>query len=166
MASTYERVAVGTDGSAASLRAVDTAAALAADANARLLIICAYHQDDRADTTTDSSRIGAVRASDTEQAEHALDDASVHHVIGSTPAEELLVRARQRVTAPTADKVETVAVLGAPGQAVVEAADERSADVVVVGNRGLNSLRGRVLGSVPQEIARRATADVLIVDTT
>jgi nucleotide-binding universal stress UspA family protein len=37
---------------------------------------------------------------------------------------------------------------------------------VVVGNRGLNSLAGRLLGSVPANISHRATCDVLIVHTT
>jgi nucleotide-binding universal stress UspA family protein len=37
--------------------------------------------------------------------------------------------------------------------------------MVVVGNVGLNTLTGRILGSVPQKIARRADVDVLIVHT-
>jgi nucleotide-binding universal stress UspA family protein len=35
----------------------------------------------------------------------------------------------------------------------------------VVGNRGLNTLAGRILGSVPSEAARKAGVDVLIVHT-
>ena len=43
----YQLVAVGTDGSESSFRAVDRAATIAADAKALLLIICAYkpHRD-------------------------------------------------------------------------------------------------------------------------
>ena len=37
---------------------------------------------------------------------------------------------------------------------------------VVVGNRGLNSLTGRLLGSVPSVVTHRAQCDVLIVATT
>ena len=40
-----------------------------------------------------------------------------------------------------------------------------SADLLVVGNRGLNTLTGRLLGSVPSGTARKATCDVLIVHT-
>jgi nucleotide-binding universal stress UspA family protein len=36
----------------------------------------------------------------------------------------------------------------------------------VVGNRGLNTLAGRILGSVPSEVARKSGVDVLIVHTT
>ena len=45
-------------------------------------------------------------------------------------------------------------------------ASDRKADLLVVGNRGLNTLAGRILGSVPSEVARRAGTDVLIVHTT
>ena len=37
---------------------------------------------------------------------------------------------------------------------------------VLVGNRGLHSLAGRVLGSVPADMSHRARCDVLIVSTT
>jgi nucleotide-binding universal stress UspA family protein len=35
-----------------------------------------------------------------------------------------------------------------------------------VGNRGINSLSGRLLGSLPADVAQRAPCDVLIVHTT
>ena len=40
------------------------------------------------------------------------------------------------------------------------------ADLLVVGNRGLNSIAGRLLGSVPADVARKSACDVLIVHTT
>lgn len=45
-------------------------------------------------------------------------------------------------------------------------AKDRHVDLVVLGNRGLNSLAARLLGSVPANISHRATCDVLIVYTT
>jgi nucleotide-binding universal stress UspA family protein len=45
-------------------------------------------------------------------------------------------------------------VKGDPGRAVVTTASERAADLIVVGNRGINPLSGRLLGSV-----RRACPD-------
>lgn len=44
-------------------------------------------------------------------------------------------------------------------------AEEIKADLVVVGNRGMRGVH-RVLGSVPNSVAHRATCSVLIVDTT
>ena len=43
--------------------------------------------------------------------------------------------------------------------------DKYHADLLVVGNRGLNTLAGRLLGSVPADVSRRAPCDVLIVHT-
>jgi nucleotide-binding universal stress UspA family protein len=47
----------------------------------------------------------------------------------------------------------------------VVAVAEWGADLLVVGNVGLNTLAGRLLGSVPRGVARRAGVDVLIVHT-
>jgi nucleotide-binding universal stress UspA family protein len=40
------------------------------------------------------------------------------------------------------------------------------ADLLVVGNVGLSTIAGRLLGSVPANVARRSKTDVLIVHTT
>ena len=39
------------------------------------------------------------------------------------------------------------------------------ADLLVVGNKGRDTLPGRLLGSVPSDVARRSGVDVLIVRT-
>ena len=140
----YKVVAVGTDGSESSFRAVDRAAVVAADSAATLLIICAYHPS-RASVPSDEA------------------DA---HVVGSTPAEETLRDARDRAGAKGVTDVDTIAVEGDPVESVINVVADRRADLVVVGNRGLNSLAGRLVGSVPQGVSRRAGADVLIVHTT
>ena len=146
---TYQVVAVGTDGSESSFRAVDRAAVIAADSGATLLIICAFHPQKR-----------------TGSSEDALGDDAAYHVVGSTPAEESLRDARERAHAQGARDIDTVAVEGDPVETVIATVADRRADLVVIGNRGLNSLAGRLLGSVPQGISRRASADVLIVHTT
>ena len=43
--------------------------------------------------------------------------------------------------------------------------NETNADLLVVGNRGINSLTGRLLGSVPADVARQSDCDVMIVHT-
>jgi nucleotide-binding universal stress UspA family protein len=58
---------------------------------------------------------------------------------------------------------ELVPAVGEPAAAIVQLADERDADLVVVGTREPGVIQ-RVLGqSVSQEIARRIHRDVLIV---
>ena len=64
------------------------------------------------------------------------------------------------------EHVEERAVEGAPVEALVDLANEVGADLLVVGNVGLNTIAGRLLGSVPANVARKSKTDVLIVHTT
>lgn len=150
MSSTYRAVVVGTDGSASSYKAVDRAASLAADTGATLILVCAY---------------AAMTKRSLAQAQEALGEES-YKVAGSNPAESVLDEARERALGAGAPSVETSAVEGDPVDALVAEVERRNADLLVVGNRGLNSLAGRLLGSVPANVSHRAACDVLIVHTT
>ena len=48
----------------------------------------------------------------------------------------------------------------------MDLAAREEADLSVVGNRGLDTLKGRLLGSVPSDVTRRSEIDVLVVHTT
>jgi nucleotide-binding universal stress UspA family protein len=59
--------------------------------------------------------------------------------------------------------VETVTAVGEPAEAIVMLAEERGADLIVVGTRELGFMQ-RMLGqSVSGAVSRQATCDVLIV---
>ncbi|MCI2424125.1 universal stress protein [Saccharopolyspora sp. K220] len=148
--SKYRTVVVGTDGSAPSLRAVSRAAEVASDSAARLVIVCAYYPSS---------------AREVEQAQDALGD-EAFQVIGSAPAEDTLREATDVARAAGATSIETFASVGAPVTVLLSAAEKAAADLLVVGSRGLNTLKGRILGSVPAEVSRRAECDVLVVRTT
>jgi nucleotide-binding universal stress UspA family protein len=47
----------------------------------------------------------------------------------------------------------------------VKVASAASADLVVVGNRGMSGMRRFVLGSVPNKVAHHCPTSLLIVDT-
>ncbi|MBB1155281.1 MULTISPECIES: universal stress protein [Amycolatopsis] len=146
----YRTVVVGTDGSDSSFAAVDKAAGVAADAGATLVVVCAYHPASRQDV---------------ERAQDELGD-EAYQVVGSAPAEDTLQSARDRAAKAGATNIETVALEGQPVDMLRKVVKDRSADLLVVGNRGLNTLTGRILGSVPSEVARKSGVDVLIVHTT
>jgi nucleotide-binding universal stress UspA family protein len=146
----YTTVLVGTDGSESSFRAVDRAAEVARDAGAVLLLACAYRP---------------MSAREVQDAAEALGG-EAYKVSGSTPAEDVLRDAADRARGVGVKDVEMLAVEGDPVDELARIAKERDVDLVVVGNRGLNSLAGRLLGSVPANISHRATCDVLIVHTT
>jgi nucleotide-binding universal stress UspA family protein len=144
--SAYKTVVVGTDGSDSSMRAVERAARIAGDA--KLIVASAYlpHHDD-------------ARAAD------VLRDES-YKVTGTAPIYEILHDAKERAHNAGAKNVEERAIVGAPVDALVSLAEETKADLLVVGNVGLSTIAGRLLGSVPANVSRRAKVDVLIVHTT
>ncbi|MCV7381550.1 universal stress protein [Mycobacterium alsense] len=145
--SAYRTVVVGTDGSDSSMRAVDRAAQIAG-ADAKLIIASAYlpqHED--------------TRAAD------ALREES-YKVSGTAPIYAILQDAKERAHAAGAKNIEERPIVGAPVDALVKLAEDEKADLLVVGNVGLSTIAGRLLGSVPANVSRRAKVDVLIVHTT
>lgn len=146
----YRTVLVGTDGSASSLAAVERAAHLALAAQAELVVGSAYRPMEGRELREASEELGR----------------EAYKVSGASPAEEALREAESRARAAGVDKVRTVAVDGDAADVLIELARENDADLIVTGNRGLNSLSGRLLGSVPSDVAHRAPCDVLIVHTT
>lgn len=146
--SSYTRVLVGTDGSETSYRAVDRAAAIAKEAGAQLLIVTAYRPLSQREQEEAAQQLGP----------------EAYKVIGSHPAEDVLREACARLD--RAVDVDTIAVEGDPVDALIRTANDRKADLLVVGNRGLNSITGRLLGSVPSVVTHRSPCDVLIVATT
>ncbi|MDD4868648.1 MAG: universal stress protein, partial [Mycobacterium sp.] len=82
------------------------------------------------------------------------------------PVYSILHDARERASAAGAANIEERPVVGAPVDALVGLAEEEKADLLVVGNVGLSTIAGRLLGSVPANVSRRAKVDVLIVHTT
>jgi nucleotide-binding universal stress UspA family protein len=144
----YQTIVVGTDGSETSFRAVDRAAVLARDAGATLVIACAYFP-----------------AKPDPHAQDVLGD-EAYQVMGSAPADDTVSRARDRAAAAGATRIETTAVQGRPADTLQKIVEDRAADLLVVGNRGLNTLTGRIIGSVPLDVVRHTPIDVLVVHTT
>ena len=138
----YSTIVVGTDGSETSLRAVDKAAALAAESDARLIVASAFtpaHHDGGAPEPDQPHNIN-------------------YRTQGDAPVYGLLGDAADRARKAGAKHVEQRAVHGAPADAV-------KADLLVVGSVGLRSMVGRLVGSVPKIVQRKAHTEVLVVDT-
>lgn len=136
-------IAVGTDGTETSGKALEVAIDLARRYGARLVVISAY--------TPLSDRGGA--------------DAPAEHAWTFSPTAEvdsILEKAARRATAQGL-KVTTVASDGAAADVLCRYAREQRADVLVIGNRGMQR---RLLGSVPNSVAHKAGCSVLIVKTT
>lgn len=145
----YQTVVVGTDGSKSSLRAVARAGAIAAESNAKLVLATGYvpQKED-------------ARAAD-------ILGAEGYKVRGNAPVYDILQDAREQAKAAGATKIEERPIQGAAVDALVDLAEEVGADLLVVGNVGLDA-RSAIVGrmfSVPGSVASRSKVDVLIVHT-
>jgi len=145
----YQTIVVGTDGSDTSLRAVDKAASLAAESGGRLIIATAYSSThhDAAGPDPDQPKGEDYRTS---------GDAAVYGLLRDAAA---------RARAAGAPTVEERAVEGVPADALIDVAEEVGADLLVVGSVGMTSMVGRLVGSVPRIVKRKAKTEVLVVET-
>ncbi|MBP2898899.1 universal stress protein [Escherichia coli] len=58
---------------------------------------------------------------------------------------------------------QTKIIVGDPGPAIVEYANKELFDLVVIGNRGLNTLQEFVMGSVSHKVVKRVQCPVIVV---
>ncbi len=130
---------VGFDGSPAAERALDRAAAHAGT-DGRVLIVTA---------SVSLPQAGVVDEPILDSPSPGQRDA----VFESAPA-----TLRSRGVEP-----ELVAADAAPVQALVEAARERDADLIVVGSAGWGYVTRAIVGSTAENVVRQAPCDVLVV---
>ena len=140
----YNVIVVGADDSPTALEAVRQAIGFAKMSEGTLHFVTAY-------------KPGPVDTVDVPD-EFRYSMASTHD------ADVLLRRLTDLARAEGVDS-EVHAVTSDPADALVNVADSEGADLIVVGNKGMKGAR-RVLGSVPNSVAHRATCSVLILPTT
>lgn len=157
----YRTVVVGTDGSDSSLRAVDRAGEVAAKHNAKLIVASAHFVADEKGSWGRAPSHG--RDPDRRAADVLKDESYQMH--GDAPVYAILREARDRAKAAGAKDIEERPIIGAPVGALVELVREVNADLLVVGDVGLHTIAGRLLGSVPSAVSHRAHTEVLIVHT-
>ncbi|MBN9634132.1 MAG: universal stress protein [Actinobacteria bacterium] len=157
----YQTVLVGTDGSDSSMKAVEQAAAFAVQHGAKLVIATAHiHEIEKGGW----ARAAAPEKASDRRAEDALGREG-YRVHGDAHVYEILHEAGELARGAGATDIEERSVIGAPVEALVRLSTEVEAELIVVGDVGLDSTAGRLLGSVPADVARKAKIDILIVHT-
>ena len=138
-------VAVGTDGSATASKALEAAVEIARRFDAKLYVLSAFQGAD--------DRPRGVNTGSAELQWEFDNDARVREMLSRTEQE-----LRQR-------KIDcrTLVDEGDPAEVLVRLAEECEADLLVIGNRGMQR---RVLGSVPNTVTHKATCSVYVVKTT
>jgi nucleotide-binding universal stress UspA family protein len=137
-------IVVPVDGSEHANRAAQFAAKLAGDANAALTLVHVYDPPTASLMGLEAKSREEIDAIRTADAQASFDAAQA--AIGFTEA-----------------SITTHALLGHPAPEIIRFAEDCGADLVVMGNRGRSELRGLLLGSVSEQVMRRATCPVTIV---
>jgi nucleotide-binding universal stress UspA family protein len=147
----FQSIIVGTDGSEGGTRAVRAAAALGTPGESRLHVVCVAKppkmQGLAAAENVPTPTLGT------------WEDA----------AKETLETVLERAASAGRDaglEVETHTGYGNPAEVLCDFAERVHADVIVVGNRGMQGPRRFVLGSVPNHVSHHAPCSVFIVNTT
>jgi nucleotide-binding universal stress UspA family protein len=146
----YKAIVVGTDGSETAERAVREAADLARAFSAPLHLVSAYR------TSTPMASMAMVEVGGASMFGDWIFDQR-------TDVEQQL-EAVSRQLEEAGVNCEVHCLPGNPVEAILKVAEERHADLIVVGNKGMNGAR-RVLGSVPNSVAHKASCTVLVVKT-
>ena len=135
-------IAVGTDGTETAQEAVKQAAELARQLGAKLVLLSVFEDSP-----------GGSAGEDIELQWASNPSARVRSMLEGLE-EDLKLEGV---------KAESRAGSGEPGKALVQLAEECGADLLVIGNKGMQR---RVLGSVPNTVTHRANCSVLVVKTT
>jgi nucleotide-binding universal stress UspA family protein len=145
----FASIVVGTDGSETAGEAVRQAVELAARLGAGLDIVSAYEP---------------VPGSLLRRESRQLPE-DVEWVVNPREDVDAVLREAAEVAGAAGVRAETYARRGDAADAILDVAEERDADLVVVGNRGMTGARRFLLGSVPNRVSHHAPCSVLIIRT-
>jgi nucleotide-binding universal stress UspA family protein len=146
----FGSIVVGTDGSDTAKEAVRQATDLAKQVGASLDVVSAYEPVPQ--TRLREEQLGAP--DDLQWTVNPRED-----------VDATLREAAEEIRAAGVS-VETFARQGDPADAILDVAEERGSDLIVVGNKGMTGARRFLLGSVPNKVSHHAPCSVLIIRTT
>ncbi len=146
----FKSIVVGTDGSDTATQAVRQAVDLARSVGAKLELVSAYEP-------VPAQRLREERREAPEDMQWAIsprEDVDATLEAAATIAREANV------------DVDLYARQGDPADAILDVAEERNADLIIVGNKGMTGAKRFLLGSVPNKVSHHAPCSVLIIRTT
>ena len=136
-------IIVGVDGSATARKAAEKARDLARNMQAPLHVVSAYTKEGIA---------------------HVKSGTDEWVISGADPARDTAQAVVAELRSPGVE-IRAAAAHGKPSEALIEYADRVSAQMIVVGNRGMRGVT-RMLGSVANSVSHHASCDVYIANTT
>jgi nucleotide-binding universal stress UspA family protein len=146
----FKSIVVGTDGSDTANQAVRQAVDLAKAIGAEVELVSAYEP-------VPAQRLQEERRNAPEDVQWAINP---REDVDATLEEAAAVARAAGVTATAYPRQ------GDPADAILDVAEEREADLIVVGNKGMTGAKRFLLGSVPNKVSHHAPCSVLIIRTT
>ena len=146
----FRSIVVGTDGSETARKAVREAVELARSVGATVDIVSAYEP-------VSSQRLR-------EESRQAPED--LQWTINAREDVDATLREAAEEHEEAGVELRTYARQGDPADAILDVAEERGADLIVVGNKGMTGAKRFLLGSVLNKVSHHAPCSVLIIRTT
>ena len=146
----FGSIVVGTDGSETAKEAVRQATELAKQTGSRIELVSAY-------APVTESRLREERREVPKDLQWMVNPRE--------DVESTLNEAADAIRESGVD-VDTHAREGDPADAILDVAEESSAGLIVVGNKGMTGAKRFLLGSVPNKVSHHAPCSVLIIRTT
>ena len=146
----FGSIVVGTDGSPTASEAVRQATELARSVGAKVYLVSAYEPVPEGRLRDEREQVPA----DLQWMVNARED-----------VEQTLERSGGSLSQAGVE-VETLAREGDPADAILDVAEEKGADLIVVGNKGMTGAKRFLLGSVPNKVSHHAPCSVMIIRTT
>jgi nucleotide-binding universal stress UspA family protein len=144
----FSSIVVGIDGSDTASEAVRQATVLARSVGARIELVSAYEP-----------------VSDARLRESIVVPQDLHWIINPREDVEATLEAAAAEIREAGVEVEVFAREGDPADAILDVAEERGSDLIVVGNKGMTGAKRFLLGSVPNKVSHHAPCSVLIIRT-
>jgi len=146
----FGSIVVGTDGSETAGEAVRQATELAKAIGAKVHLVSAFEP------------VGNQRLR--EERQQVPEDMS--WMVNQREDVDATLRAAGEQIQEAGVDVETYARQGDPADAILDVAEEKNADLIVVGNKGMSGAKRFLLGSVPNKVSHHAPCSVMIIRTT
>jgi len=154
----FQKILVPLDGSEHSGRALETAIHLARKLNSKLVLLTVYSVNIVPVTSAELASHAPATVPDATSA--ALSQMAIER--GRSQGKKILAEAEEKVKSETIE-VETELAEGGAVETIVRKSKEEEFDMIIMGARGLGTIRKLFLGSVSEGVIKNARCPVLIV---
>ena len=144
----FSSIVVGIDGSDTAREALRQATLLARSVGARIELVSAFEP-----------------VADSRLRESIAVPEDLHWIINPREDVEATLEEAAAEVREAGVAVQVFARQGDPADAILDVAEERGSDLVVVGNKGMTGAKRFLLGSVPNKVSHHAPCSVLIIRT-